>query len=188
MARDYDRRWARYNERSLALLAPLLGNQPGDVLDLACGTANLLPRLSTFRAYTGLDASREMLLAARRKFPAASLAAGDAMALPFADARFDTVVCASAFHIFRDPESALAEVARVLRRPGRLLLLDWARDALSMRALDLWLRVTGDRYRRMYTTSEAADLLRGAGFRVASVERRRIGGPWALMAIDAAIG
>ncbi|HKP76644.1 MAG TPA: class I SAM-dependent methyltransferase [Longimicrobiaceae bacterium] len=187
MAPDYDRRWARYNERSLALLPPLLSSDPGDVLDLACGTGNLPPRLPAVRSYTGVDASLEMLGAARRKLPATALAAADAAALPFADARFDTVVCASAFHVFPQPERALAEVRRVLRRPGRLLLLDWSRDALSMRALDLWLRLTGDHYRRMYTAAEATDLLRQAGFRIASAERRRIGWPWALMVIDATL-
>src|SRR5687768_1990617 len=98
---DYDRRWAAYNARSLALLHPLLGDDPGEVLDLACGTANLLPMV---RSYIGVDGSLEMLFAARRKFATAALAAADAGALPFADARFDTVCCASAFHIFPEPE------------------------------------------------------------------------------------
>jgi len=187
MVSDYDRRWAGYNYSSLALLAPLLAADPGDVLDLACGTGNLLPRLPAVQGYTGVDGSPEMLRAARRKFPAASLAAGDSAALPFADARFDTVVCASAFHVFPEPERALAEVRRVLRRPGRLLLLDWSRDALSMRVLDLWLRLTGDRYRRMYSLAELRSLVEAAGFRVAAAERHRIGWPWALMMIDAVI-
>jgi ubiquinone/menaquinone biosynthesis C-methylase UbiE len=185
---DYDRRWATYNERSLALLRPLLGGDLGDVLDLACGTGNLLPRLGAVRGYVGVDRSPEMLLAARRKFPAASLAAGDGAALPFADARFDTVVCVSALHVFPEPERALAEVRRVLRRPGRLLLVDWTRDAISMRALGLWLRLTGERYRRMYSLAEATERLQRAGFRVASAERHAINWPWALLLIDAAIG
>src|SRR3954464_15378308 len=97
LAGDYDRRWAAYNERNLALLRPLLGDAPGDVLDLACGTANLLARLGPgVRRYVGVAVRREMLLAARPKLAApplpAALAAADSAALPFRDARFDTVV------------------------------------------------------------------------------------------------
>jgi len=179
---DYDRRWARYNERSLALLRPLLAGDPGEVLDLACGTANLLPMVTR---YAGVDASLEMLRAARRKHPAAPLAAADAAALPFADARFDTVVSASAFHIFPEPERALAEVRRVLRPGGRLLLLDWSRARSTMRALNLYLRLTGDRYRRMYTQTEAGALLQGAGFRVVGSSRRAIDWLWELMVFEA---
>jgi ubiquinone/menaquinone biosynthesis C-methylase UbiE len=183
LAADYDRRWAKYNARSLALLRPLLGEDAGEVLDLACGTANLLPMVAR---YAGVDGSLEMLLAARRKHPAAALAAADAAALPFADARFDTVVCASAFHVFPEPERALGEVRRVLRPAGRLLLLDWSRARPTMRALNAWLRLTGDRYRRMYTQAEAGALLQGAGFRVVTSRRRAIDWLWELMVIEAA--
>ena len=117
LAGDYDRRWAAYNARSLALLRPFVaGAELGDVLDLACGTANLLPRLDAWgvavRSYTGVDASREMLRAARSR-PAvsaipATLQAADAAKLPFGAASFDTVVCASALHEFPEPERAVA--------------------------------------------------------------------------------
>jgi len=194
---DYDRRWAEYNARSLALLRPFVkGVELGEVLDLACGTANLLPRLAEWSAridgYTGVDASAEMLAAARSKLDASSIPAAvevaDAAALPFADARFDTVVTASAFHIFPEPRRALAEVHRVLRPGGRLLLLDWSRGRPTMRALDLYLRLSGDSYRRMYTLDEAGALLQDAGFRVVTAERRAIDWLWELMVIEATAG
>ena len=77
LAGDYDRRWAAYNARSLALLRPFIaGAELGDVLDLACGTANLLPRLDAWgavvRSYTGVDVSREMLRTAQRKLAVSS--------------------------------------------------------------------------------------------------------------------
>ena len=60
LAADYDRRWATYNRRSLDLLRPHLdGRRVGTLLDLACGTANLLPRLGEWGArvdsYLGAD-------------------------------------------------------------------------------------------------------------------------------------
>jgi len=194
LAADYDRRWATYNARSLALLRPFVDDRDlGDVLDLACGTANLLPRLAEWGArvghYTGVDVSSEMLRAAGAKVSASSIPAAvvvaDAAALPFPGARFDTVVSASALHDFPAPEHALAEARRVLRPGGRLLLVDWSRGRIAMRALNAWLRLSGDSFRRMYTIDEAGALLRDAGFRVVTVERRAIGWLWELMVIEA---
>ncbi|HVG44779.1 MAG TPA: class I SAM-dependent methyltransferase, partial [Longimicrobium sp.] len=194
LAGDYDRRWAAYNARSLALLRPFVTEaELGDVLDLACGTANLLPRLEEWgarvRRYTGADVSREMLRAARPKVDASSipatLEAADAAALPFPDASFDTVVSASALHDLPAPERALAEVRRVLRPGGRLLLLDWSRGRLTMRALNVVLRLSGDSFRRMYSLVEVQTMLAAAGFRVVRSERRAITWLWELMVIEA---
>ena len=193
LAGDYDRRWAAYNARSLALLRPFVaGTELGDVLDLACGTANLLPRLDAWggvvRSYTGVDVSREMLRAAQRKLAVSSipatLEAADAATLPFSGASFDTVVSASALHDFPAPERALAEVRRVLRPGGRLLLLDWSRGRPTMRALNVVLRLTGDSFRRMYSLAEAETMLAEAGSRVGRGERRTIDWLWELMVIE----
>jgi ubiquinone/menaquinone biosynthesis C-methylase UbiE len=195
LAGDYDRRWAAYNARSLALLRPCVaGAELGEVLDLACGTANLLPRLEEWGArvarYTGVDVSREMLRAAGARVEASSipatLQAADAAKLPFGDASFDTVISASALHAFPEPERALGEVRRVLRPGGRLLLLDWSRGRVTMRALNLYLRLTGDSFRRMYSVEEAETMLAAAGFRVLRTERRAIDWLWELMVIEAA--
>ncbi|HEV7588923.1 MAG TPA: class I SAM-dependent methyltransferase [Longimicrobium sp.] len=197
LAAYYDRRWAAYNARSLALLRPLVAAaELGDVLDLACGTANLLPRLEEWgavvRSYTGADVSLEMLRAARPKLAASSvpatLEAADAAALPFRDASFDTVVSASALHDFPEPERALGEVRRVLRSGGRLLLLDWSRRRVTMRALNVYLRLSGDSFRRMYSLAEAEAMLVATGFRVARTDRRAIDWLWELMVIEAVEG
>jgi ubiquinone/menaquinone biosynthesis C-methylase UbiE len=190
LAAEYDRRWAAYNARSLALLDPLLRGKLGDVLDLACGTANLLPRLGDRAAlYAGTDVSREMLRAARPKLAAASIpaavVAADATRLPFPAASFDTVVCASALHGFPEPAAALAEARRVLCAGGRLLLLDWSRERMTMRALNAWLRLSGDPFRRMYTMAEAGALVEDAGFRVSHRERRAISWLWELWVLEA---
>lgn len=196
LAERYDRRWARYTRESLELLRPpLAGRDAGDLLDLGCGTAALLPLLGAWgvraRRYTGADLSPEMLRAAAGKAAPGGLPAGfvaaSADALPFRDGAFDTVASASSLHFWERPERALGEVRRVLRPGGRLLLVDWARDSVSMRALDLWLRAAsgGRSHRRTYTVGEARALLAGAGFRVVAAGRARIGWPWTLLRVEA---
>lgn len=190
-AAEYDRRWARYNRAGLALLRPWVqGRDLGRVLDVGCGTGNLLRLMSDAGAradrYVGIDPAREMLRMAAEKLRASSvrgaLTAAPAQALPFADGAFDTAVSASTLHDWPDPRAGLAEVRRVLRPGGTLLLLDWDRAPLPMRALNAWMRITRVAFGRMYSRGEMADLLASAGLRVEERARGAAGGAWRLIA------
>lgn len=196
LAARYDRRWERYTRESLGVLRPLLaGRDAGSLLDLGCGTGALVPALGEWRVrvrrYTGVDLSPEMLRVAAGKGRAAGypvgLVAASAGALPFRDGAFDTVATASSLHFWERPEEALREAGRVLRPGGRLLVVDWCRDPLAMRVVDLALRVAapGGSHHRTYTAAEARALLEAAGFRVRALDRVRIGWPWTLLRAEA---
>lgn len=77
---------------------------------------------------TGLDLSPAMLEIARQRAAdlgrVATLVEGDAQALPFGDASFDTVVCTLGLGSIPDHRAAITEMHRVLRPGGQLLLLD----------------------------------------------------------------
>jgi len=120
-----DRRW----KRRLIDLAAL---DPSDrVLDLACGTGDLLfAAASGARAAVGLDITYRMLqLAKSRQQEKRNLAlvAGDMLALPFHDARFDLVTTGYGLRNVPDLRAALAEIHRVLVPGGRFLSLDFNR-------------------------------------------------------------
>jgi ubiquinone/menaquinone biosynthesis C-methylase UbiE len=193
LARSYDTRWAAYLEHSLGLLRPALQSQPPRrVLDLACGTGALLPRLRRWAGaevtWVGVDSSPEMLLrAATAADPRAGALCAAAEALPFAGGSFDTVVCASALHYFAEPARVLAEARRVLLPGGRLLLLDWAGDALAMRLLAGWLRLRRRPLARLYRSADAAELVRDAGFVVDRVGRGSAPPCWRLFLIEARV-
>lgn len=190
-AAEYDRRWARYNAASLGLLRPwLAGRDLGRVLDVGCGTANLL-RLITesgtrIDTYAGIDPAPRMLAVARDKARASGVRAGFAAAvaeaLPFADGAFDAAVSASTLHDWDNVAAGLAEIRRVLRAGGELLLLDWHRDPLSMRLLNAGMRIARVPYRRMYARAEMRAALADAGFAVRDEARGAAGGPWRVIA------
>jgi ubiquinone/menaquinone biosynthesis C-methylase UbiE len=194
-AAEYDRRWARYNRASLALLRPWIeGRMLGRVLDLGCGTGNLVRALAgwgaSVDAYVGVDLSPGMLAMAAPKlvvvgWPCAA-AAGSALALPVATASFDTVLCASNLHYWSDARAGLAEIRRALRPGGRLLLVDWDRAPLRMRVFDLWMRrVLRVDYRRMYSRQEIRTLLHDTGFHVADEAHGAAGMLWRLATFEA---
>lgn len=100
----------------------------GDVLEVAIGTGLNLPHYPDGVRLTGIEWSPQMLELARRRAAhlgrAVDLRQGDAQALDFADGVFDSVVCTFSLCAIPDDRRAVAEMARVLRPGGLLLLAD----------------------------------------------------------------
>ena len=96
----------------------------GRALDAACGTGRHAKHLATKHETHGVDASPEMLAVARAAVPAATFETGDLEKLPVEDDAFDVVVCALALCHLPDLTKAVAELSRVARRGGKLVLTD----------------------------------------------------------------
>jgi demethylmenaquinone methyltransferase/2-methoxy-6-polyprenyl-1,4-benzoquinol methylase len=114
-----DRRWRDLTRDALRL-------QPGErVLDLAAGTAVSTASLARSGAWcVAADFSLGMLRAGReREVPKV---AADALHLPFADASFDAATISFGLRNVVDPDAALAELARVTRPGGRLVVCEFA--------------------------------------------------------------
>ena len=144
-----DRRWKRR-------LIDLAGITSGDrVLDLACGTGDLLfAAAARARTATGLDVTHRMLqLAARRSRrslgeggrPSVHFITGDMLALPFGADQFSVVTVGYGLRNVPDIERTLAEIHRVLAPGGRLLSLDFNKpaNALVRAAYLMYLTVVG---------------------------------------------
>ncbi len=146
MATDADKRerWRRYWDKHSASYdkqmrffdrvlfgdsrAWVCSQATGDTLEVGIGTGLNLPLYPAGTALTGIDISPAMLkLAAdraRRLGRTVDLREADAGALPFGDASFDTVVCTFSLCAIPDDCRAVAEMSRVLRPGGLLLLAD----------------------------------------------------------------
>jgi ubiquinone/menaquinone biosynthesis C-methylase UbiE len=181
----YDRRWRRYNARTHDLVEPRvrrLGLPAGArLLDVGCGTGLLLARLAptlpgAFLA--GVDRDPAMLTQARSRLPDGAILRASAGALPFAPASFDAAVSSSSLHFWPDPGAGLRELHRILRPGGRLVLLDWSADPLTMRLLERWVRLRDPAHRRIVSGAELAGLLEGAGFTGVRVTRHRSHALW----------
>jgi ubiquinone/menaquinone biosynthesis C-methylase UbiE len=109
----------------------------GEVLEIAVGTGLNLEHYPPDVRLTGIKLSQGMLAIARRRADQlgrrVELRVGDAEALELPSATFDTVVCTFSLCAIPDHQQALAEMTRVLRPGGVLLLADHV--ASSSRAL-----------------------------------------------------
>lgn len=133
-----------WRRRALATLASGLPDDwrnALDILDLATGTADFA--IAAARRFPearviGLDLTPAMLEIGARKVEAAGftgrigLQAGDATALPFANAAFDAALCAFGFRNFPDIPASLAETARILRNGGQLVVLEFFRPRSAL--------------------------------------------------------
>ncbi len=170
--------WAEaFQDERNALLESLAPERPaGTALDLGCGTGVMLDRLGRrFPRVLGLDLSQEMLegfdLSRLRAGLSVALLRGDMGALPLRSGSVDVVVCRSALHHMQDEAAVLAEIARVLRPDGRLVLGEPANDNLLTRAARAWVRRRPSYGKihtidRAYTRAQLRALLHAAGLRV----------------------
>lgn len=100
--------------------------RPGMVaLDAACGTGRQAALLHDAGCSTvGVDRSEAMVAVAREKLPEVRFEVGDLEHLPFGDDEFDLAVVSLALCHLTDPGDAVAELARVLRPGGTLVITD----------------------------------------------------------------
>jgi demethylmenaquinone methyltransferase / 2-methoxy-6-polyprenyl-1,4-benzoquinol methylase len=127
----------------------------GRALDVATGTGDLAIALASRGAeVVGSDFSEGMLARARGKSSAVRWEQGNALALPYADGEFDAATVGFGARNFSDLERGLAEMTRVVRPGGRVVVLEIttpARPPLST-FFSLWFdrvvpalgRLTGD--------------------------------------------
>lgn len=169
----------------------------GKVLDVACGTGDMMLELLRTRhaaslQVTGVDLSEEMLAIAKRKAPQAEYRLADAEHLPFGDASFDAVTCAFGIRNFVHLEQGLGEMVRVLKPGGRMAILELATPDnpfirffynIYTRRIIPWLgsRIAGNREAYTYLPSSIerfpkgaamVDKLKAAGGR--TVEHRKL--------------
>jgi demethylmenaquinone methyltransferase/2-methoxy-6-polyprenyl-1,4-benzoquinol methylase len=135
-----DRRW----KRRLIHLAKLTSSDR--VLDLACGTGDLLFEAAPLvRRTVGLDVTHRMLQLAKQRDARASLVTGDMLALPLTGGSFDVVTTGYGLRNVPDLDQALREIHRVLAPGGRLLSLDFnrPRNPLVRAAYHSYLTIVG---------------------------------------------
>ena len=138
---SYDRcilQWLLFgpSHRAIRRIRTVVGDRPVSILDVGCGTGLLASRIREAQPEAkvwGVDLVSDMLRKGVDRWQRHSghvlPVQGDSERLPFAAGSFDIVTCANSFHHYPHQDRAVAEMHRVLRPGGRLMLIDGYRDA-----------------------------------------------------------
>lgn len=120
------RRDTAWRKRAIALAEIEAGHE---VLDLACGTGDMMieTRRQVPDAHViGGDFSINMLSSAKNKIPDGVFSAADAHFLPFKSESFNRILMAFGFRNVTDKNKGLSELYRVLKKGGRIIILEFA--------------------------------------------------------------
>ena len=180
----YERAAARYDRGIQGWERLLLGDgrawvgarAQGAVLEVGIGTGRNLAHYSSDARLVGLDLSPAMLAIAERRAHdlgrTVDLWLGDAQALPFDAATFDTVVVTLALCSIPDHRQAVREMRRVLRDDGRLVWLEHVRSPLGpVRAVEWLLEPLSLRLAADSLLREPLESIAATGLQVEQLER-----------------
>ena len=160
---------ARDLETMRTLLVPSEGLR---LLDLGGGSGAAAERFSTgFRDVVVLEPNRRKVAQGRRRRPSIRFQEGHAESIPFPDDSFDRVTAVVSFHHMADQKQALAEIRRVLKGSGRLVLFELP-PSRAPGPIMQW--IAGYRHGGHMAFHGPDDLLeqvRAAGFRDAATRR-----------------
>ena len=162
--------------------AELRGCAAARVLDLGCGGGHVSYRAAPHVAeVVAVDLTQSMLdvvarTAAERGIANISVRQAAAERLPFPDGSFDVVLCRFSAHHWHDVEAGLREARRVLKRPGRAILIDSV--APADRVLDTHLQAVellrDASHVRSHSVAEWVAALERARFAIVGVTGRKL--------------
>jgi ubiquinone/menaquinone biosynthesis C-methylase UbiE len=154
-----------FGERFHLAALPAFADSEWTVGDLGCGTGQLTAALAPFVHHViAVDASAAMLQAAKKRlhgFENIELRRGDLEALPIDDGRLDAATLGLVLHHLPEPGRALADVARVLKPRGRLLIVDMLphdRESYRQQMGHVWLGFSDEHVRRILDESGFGDV------------------------------
>jgi ubiquinone/menaquinone biosynthesis C-methylase UbiE/DNA-binding transcriptional ArsR family regulator len=145
VAGDWERiRKSYFDDRVTSLAIEKLLPQNLTVADIGCGTGSLTFELARFAGKViGVDLSKEMLRRARavakeREVDNVEFRQGDALKLPLDSRSVDAAFCVMVLHFLPDPQRAIADLCRITRPSGSVILVDlvqhkqdWMREQMA---------------------------------------------------------
>jgi ubiquinone/menaquinone biosynthesis C-methylase UbiE len=166
--RPYSRMYHDWTIRKMLSNIDLKRHDRMKILDNGCGIGHLRKILPEKMNYVGLDISQGMLQVARKR--SMNVVVGDSQNLCLTDDCLDLIVARSLLHHLPDPEAAIIEMQRVLKRGGEVVFLDTNFSFINN--IPRWAVYKGTRFSREHKNLKSRDILQivGGNFSIKGIE------------------
>ncbi len=174
-AKSYDgNHWRyRYLRRAQRAVISVLDVREGiSFLDVGCGTGRALGQVAKLvndhGTFYGVDLSYRMIEKAKENFKGRNnfyFIKSNAESIPLRDNLLDIIICTNSFHHYLNPDKALKEIRRLLKKSGRIYILDPTADTWLIKIFDKIMTPFDSGHVKLYSTREFQDLFAGAGLK-----------------------
>src|SRR3989344_340863 len=163
-------------------LAKLLENRRATLLDVGCAdgtTASAIKKLFPKLNITGLDKYADAIKYAKKTKPDITFIQGDAHKLPFKKSFFDFVVAIETLEHLHNPDLALSEIHRVLKKNGYFVIVQDTDSLLFKTVWWFWTKWKGSVWNHSHINclkpNELEKKIRKANFKIKSIEYTNLG-------------
>jgi len=148
-------------------------------LDVGCGTGFALGEAAKAvdgkGQFYGIDLSAKMIEKAKSNFQGRDnfhFIQADSELIPLDDNFFDIIICTNSFHHYLHPDKALKEMYRLLKKGGKIYILDLTADNWFIKIIDKTiLKLIQPEHVKLYSTKEFQQLFRCAGIKYINPSR-----------------
>ena len=141
-------------------------------LDVGCGTGWAIGEVSAMvnckGVFYGVDLSSKMIEKAKENYSGKEnvhFIKANAESIPLDDDFFDVIICTNSFHHYLHPDRAMNEFYRLLKKGGKVYVMDATTDVWYAKIVDLAFRLFEAEHVRHHNTKEYQQLFRDAGLR-----------------------
>ncbi len=171
------------HSQAMQMLIDLSGvSASDDVLDVACGPGLVACEFARHARYvTGIDITPQMIEQAKerqinKQLHNLSWQIGDVFLLPFPDASFSVVLTRYSFHHFLNPAAVLAEMLRVCKPGGKVMVIDVVQPPEKADAYDQLEKLRDPSHVHALTSSEMAAMILASGLSNVKTARYKVDG------------
>jgi len=160
-----------YLQDAQCKLLPLLDVKENVIfVDIGCGTGRALEEAAKLvnlkGLFYGVDLAEKMIEKARSNFHGKHnfhFLQANAESIPLNDNFFDIIICTHSFHHYLNPDKALSQMHRLLKKNGRLYILDTNADHWIIHIIDKIIKLLQPAHVKFYSTEEFRQLFEQAG-------------------------
>jgi len=171
------------HSQSMQMLIDLSGvSKTDNVLDVACGPGLVACEFALHAKHvTGIDITPKMIEQAKKRQQDNGLTnltwqVGDVSPLPFADSCFSVVITRYSFHHFLKPAAVLAEMHRVCKPGGKIMVIDVVQSSDKVDAFDCLEKLRDPSHVHALTFSEMASIVDASGLTAVKTAQYKVEG------------